>query len=99
MAPRKAEWVDRQGSVKRREEDAAFRERVALLDAFTGSRFCRGGGAVREMRGIVNAEVRKSGKVGHREDFALLRIDPELVDINTVVLVPMLPSTDTDPGR
>ena len=42
---------------------------------------------------------RKSGKVGHREDFALLRIDPELVDINTVVLVPMLPSTDMDPGH
>ena len=62
-------------------------------------RFCRGGGAVREMRGIVNAEVRKSGEVGHREDFALLRIDPELVDIDAVVLVPVFPSTDMDPGH
>lgn len=28
-----------------------------------------------------------------------LRIDPELVVVNTVILVPMLPSTDTDPGH
>ena len=48
---------------------------------------------------FVNAEVRKSGEVGHREDFALLRIDPELMDINTVVFVRMLPSTEADPGH
>ena len=45
------------------------------------------------------APYRRSGRVGHRDDFTLLRIDPEPVDIDAVVLVPVFPSTDMDPGH
>ena len=61
-----------------------------------------GSTAMKVMRRLLppaGADVSKSGSVGHREHFTLLRIDPELVDINTVVLVRMLPSTDTDLGQ